>query len=215
MRRTSLLGVGALLVLSASPASAQSNAVHSHISQVADVFEDTPGLQGLLPTAVAEAAIAARHVELANQAGSSLGDVQLHVGHMLHALDPTLVIGGPGLGYGVRLAASSAASHLSMAASDTSASDNVRTHAEHVSVIFANVMGRVDQMIALAQEIQAASSGAAASALVARLTVQCETLVAGRDLNGDERIGWQAGEGGLRQATFHMRLLERGEGLSP
>lgn len=150
MRRTNLLGVGALLLSSASPASAQSNVVHSHIGQVAFAFAEAPNGQGLLTTAVTEAAIAAQHAELANEAGASLADVQLHVGHMLHAIDPALAIGGPGLGYGVRLAASSAAARLTIAASDPTASDNVRMHAD-----------------------------------------------------------------GLRQATFHMTLLERGEGLIP
>jgi hypothetical protein len=213
--RTSLLGVGVLLALSGPGAGAQSNPVQVHIIQVAFAFADTPGGQGLLTTAIAEAAIAARHVELANQAGTSLGDVQLHVGHMLHAVDPTLAIGGPGLGYGVRSAASSAAAHLTMAASDSSASENVRLHVEHIAVILANVLGRVDEMTALAQQILAATSIATASPLLTRLTTESETLVGGRDLNGDGRIGWQAGEGGLRQAMFHLRLLERGEGLAP
>jgi len=214
MRRTSLLGVGVFLLL-CSETSAQSSPVHGHIGMVAHAFEETPNGQGLLTTAVTEAAIVAQHVELANQAGSSLADVQLHVAHALHALDPAFAVGGPGLGYGVRLAASNAAAHLTIAASDASASDNVRMHVEHITVILANVMGRVDEMTSLALQIQAATSIATATPLLARLTAQCETLVAGRDLNGDDRIGWQAGEGGLRQATFHMKLLERGEGLVP
>ena len=102
MRRTSLLGVGVLLGLVNADATAQSNAVHDRIGLVAFAFAEAPNGLGLLTTAVNEAAIVAQHVELAYQAGSSLADVQLHVAHALHALDPAFAIGGPGLGYGVR-----------------------------------------------------------------------------------------------------------------
>ena len=38
-------------------------------------------------------------------------------------------------------------------------------------------------------------------------------LIAGYDANGDERIGWQEGEGGLEQAELHLNLMKRGEGM--
>ncbi|MBM4183121.1 MAG: hypothetical protein FJ207_02735 [Gemmatimonadetes bacterium] len=215
MRSTTLVGVGALLVLQAAPASAQADDVHGRIAQVAVAFEGTPTGQGLLTTAAHEAAIAAQHVEFANAVGASFADVQLHVSHALHALDPSLAPSGPGLGYGVRHAVDAAATHLGMAASDSLASENVKVHAEHVAVILANVTARVDQAVALAAEVMAASSAAPVASLLARLSEHCETVVAGRDIDGDGRIGWRASEGGLRQAAQHMTLLQRGEGLIP
>jgi hypothetical protein len=214
MRRTTLPSVAACLAISAAAAGAQSSAAHDHIVQVADAFEGTPAGLGLLSTAIAEAVIARQHVELANAAAPSIADVQLHVGHMLHALDPTSMVGGPGLGYGVRLAAGSAADHIAMAASDPGASENARAHLEHIAVILANVTRRMDEMIALAHQIQGAST-ATTPALLERLSLQAETLLVGRDVDGDDRIGWRAGEGGLRQAAQHMTLLKRGEGLLP
>jgi len=209
------LGVGTLLGLVGAPAHAQTSPVHSQIGFLADVFEGTPGLQGLLPTAVSEAAIAAQRVELANAAGASLYDVQLHASHVLHALDPTLTAGGPGLGYGARLATATAASYIAALASDSTASDNVRTHAGHIRTILATVLARMDRAVSLAQEIQATSNGPVAASLLGQLTAHVEGMTVGSDIDRDGRIGWQSGEGGLRQATQHLTLLRRGEGLIP
>lgn len=210
-----VLTVGALLATNRSPAHAQVSQVHAQIGFLADVFEGTPGLQGLLPTAVSEAAIAAQHVELANAAGASLYDVQLHASHVLHALDPTLASGGPGLGYGARLATATAASYIASLASDSTASDNVRTHAVHIRTILATVLARMDRAVSLVQEIQATSNAPVAASLLGQLTAHVEGMTMGTDIDRDGRIGWQSGEGGLRQATQHLTLLRRGEGLIP
>jgi hypothetical protein len=51
--------------------------------------------------------------------------------------------------------------------------------------------------------------------VLARLTEEGMGLVRGRDIDGDGLVGWQAGEGGLRQAHQHLTLMKRGEGLVP
>ncbi|MEQ1854845.1 MAG: hypothetical protein ABL963_00145 [Longimicrobiales bacterium] len=206
---------GALLVVSAAHANAQTNSAHIPIGYLADAFDGTPFLQGLLPTAAAEAAIAAQHVDLANAAGSSLGDVQLHMDHVLHAIDPVRMIEGPGLGYGVLLAVSTATAQLAVAAQDSTASDNLRTHAGHIAAILANAAVQTEQITMLAEQIRASSSAATASTLLARLTIHAETLTVGRDIDRDGLIGWQGSEGGLRQAVQHLTLLRRGEDLIP
>jgi hypothetical protein len=215
MRSSTLIAPGVILALSAAPSLAQSNPLHQQIGHVADGSAVTPFMQGFLPTALAEATVAAQHVELANEAAFSLADVQLHVGHVLHALDPALASGGPGLGYGARLAAATAASYLEPLVSDSTASENARLHVGHILTILTNVVSRADQAVSIAQQIQSASSASAATGLLGQLTLHVETLAGGRDLDRDERIGWQGGEGGLRQATQHMTLLKRGEGLIP
>ena len=40
-----------------------------------------------------------------------------------------------------------------------------------------------------------------------------DAIVNGVDADGDGRVGWQEGEGGLAQATQHLGLLKRGEGM--
>ena len=50
-------------------------------------------------------------------------------------------------------------------------------------------------------------------ALVDELTYLTEQIAAGVDANNDGQVGWQTGEGGLRQAQTHMRLMMKGEGL--
>lgn len=207
-----LLGLAGTL-LSALDLSAQANPVHSHILYVATAFDGTPGSQGLLPTAVAEAEIAAEHAGLAADDPTYLEGIERHVDHVLHAIDPTLVQGGLGLGYGVRQAAANVVLHIEMASADEGASDNVKTHATHILATMGNVVQRADAIVALAQEIQAATSVATAAALLQELTAQCDALLSGRDADRDGHVGWQAGEGGLRQATQHLTLMQRGEGL--
>ena len=209
---TALLALAGTL-LSTPDLNAQANSVHSHIGYVADAFDGTPNGQGLLPTAVAEAEIAAEHAGFAAGDATYLDGIKRHAGHVLHAIDPTLAPGGPGLGYGVRQAAATVVLHIELAAADEGASDNVKTHAAHILATMDNVGQRADAIVALAQEIEAATSLATAAALLEQLTAPCAALLSGRDADRDGRVGWQPGEGGLRQATQHMTLMRRGEGL--
>jgi hypothetical protein len=215
MRSPILLAAAALSSLVAPSLGAQTGGVHSHIAYVVDASPDTPTGQGLLPTAAAEAAVVAQHAELAAAAAFSLDDVRLHIGHLLHAIDPTWGMAGPGLGYGVRQATAAAATHIEQAAADATASDNVRTHAVHVLACIASARDRAEAIVALAEQIQRGGSVAAVTPLLTRLTELSEGLVRGRDLDGDGRVGWQSGEGGLRQAMQHMALMKRGERLTP
>jgi hypothetical protein len=200
-------------VLSASSLPAQENPVHTHIGHVADGFESAPVGQGLLTTAVAEAETAVEHATLAATDPFDLDGIKRHVAHVLHTIDPALSPGGPGLGYGVRRAALSAAEHIELAAAAEGASVNVKTHAVHIAAALGNVAHRADAIIALTKQLEAATSAEEAASPLAELGALCGALVQGRDGDGDGRVGWQAGEGGLRQATQHMTLMKLGEGL--
>ena len=100
----------------------QGNAAHTHIGHVADGWRDTPDNQGLLPTAIAEAKIAAQHAALAAKDPSNLDAMKRHTGHVLNAVDPEAMANGPGLGYGVKRAAAGAATHIELAAKSDGAS---------------------------------------------------------------------------------------------
>src|SRR5512143_1942736 len=121
-----------------------------HIGHVVNAFPDAPNGQGLLPTAMAEARVAVQHAGLAAR--------KLHAGHVINAVDPTIVDKGPGLGYGVKRAAQGIATHIELAAKAPGAAKNVVMHAEHVAPAARTSVQRADQSVALAKQIQAATS---------------------------------------------------------
>jgi hypothetical protein len=179
--------------------------VGMHIGHVVNGFGDTPGLQGLLPTAMAEARIAAQHATLAAAQPTNLSYMKTHAGHVIHALDPKLIANGPGLGYGLKRAATQIALHIELAASADGASPNVVAHSKHVAVSARNTVNRADQLLALAQQVQAATSAADAAALVSQMVSLASQLIAGADANGDGRITVE--EGGLQLVDEHVRLM--------
>lgn len=201
-------------VLATASAAAQTNLPHAHIGHVTDAFDAAPTGPGLLPLAMAEAEVAVGHVELASLETGSLAAIKMHVAHALHAIDPTLVLDGPGYGYGLRQAAAETVRHIELAGSEPGASVNVRTHAPHVATTAGNAVRRADAMVALAQQLLTTNSINDATALLQRLSAESQALLFGRDVDGDGRVGWEVGEGGLRQSSQHMTLMKRGEGLT-
>ena len=185
----------------------QAGAVSAHIGHVLTSFADTPDKAGLLPTARAEAGIAAQHAAFAARTPTNLDAMKLHAGHVLHAIDPALIASGPGRGYGLKKAANAVATHIEMAAAAEGATAGVRTHAEHVASASRSVVVRADQVIKLAQRIRDASDAETAAPLVGQLTSLCEQLMSGADLDADGRVSWGGGEGGVQQAEAHMQLL--------
>ncbi len=185
--------------------------VGTHIGHVVTSFMDTPDKSGFLPMALAEAKIAAQHAAFAARTPDNLQSMQTHAGHVIHAIDPTQAPSGPGKGFGMKRAAGGVAQHVELAAKETAASANVKTHATHIAVAARSAMARGDQVIAIAKQIQAATTAAAAASLVTQLVSLCDQLIAGSDNNADGRIGWGDGEGALQQAQDHITLLLAGE----
>src|SRR2546427_4953942 len=172
---------------------------HLHLAHVMTNWRDTPGTRGFLPVAIDEARVAVLHARLAVK-GSSLDDIKLHAGHVLNALDPTVEPKGPGAGYGVKKAAAGALQHLDFAARESKtggATENITTHAAQVSSSLSNVLQWVDQAIAAAQRIRAATDAAEAAGPAADLAALMLRI-------SDE---------GLQQAQTHMGLILKAEGL--
>jgi hypothetical protein len=180
-----------------------------HLAHVVNGFTDTPGLQGLLPTATGEARIAAQHAALAARQPQNLDYMKLHAGHVIHALDPTVINMGPGLGYGLRKAAAAVATHVELAVAQPGPSQNVTAHSKHVVIAAKNTIQRADQLLALAQKVQAAATAAEAAALVSQMASLAEQLMPGADANGDGRITYEVNEGGLQHAEEHFRFMLR------
>lgn len=209
MRITSIVAIATVAL--GAPLAAQ-NASHNHIGHVADGFRDTPDGMGLLPTAQAEAEIALRHAGLAVGAGS-LAAIKTHAGHVLNALDIEAVAQGPGKGYGLIRAAQGAARHIGLAAGADGASDNVKRHAEHVGASLNNVVEWAQLAREKALAIRETSDQGQAATLAGEMQAALQKAVSGFDANGDGRIGWGPGEGGLAQAATHLGLMKHGEGM--
>ena len=201
-----------LAPLAAAWADPESEA-HAHMGHVMTAWTDTPEGQGLLPTAVAEADNAVQHAGFAAQKPNDLEWMQAHIGHVLHALDPSVQPKGLGLGYGVKKAANGTATHIELAAKSVDASENVKLHSVHVATCARNTVARAERIVVLVQEVQATDSADEAAALVAEILVVSGQLRAGVDADGDGTISWQEGEGGLDEAVKHMVLMQAGEGF--
>lgn len=190
-----------------SPVRVPEGPVGAHLAHVMNAFADAPGGRGLLPTALAEARIASVHATLATREPANLDAMRLHAGHVIHAIDPTLVATGPGLGYGVRRAALAVGTHVDLAAKAAGAAPPLATHAGHVGASVRNTLQRADEIVALAKRIQVATTAADAASLTSQLASLTNELVAGRDADADGRIGWKDGEGGLQHCDEHVRLM--------
>lgn len=200
------------LAVTTSTAAAQ-NPVHAHIGHAADMFRGTPDGMGLLPTAIAEAEIAHQHATLAGRDPSNLEGMQRHMAHVIHALDAVRVENGPGMGYGVIAAAERAAQHTELAAASEGASDAVKTHSVHVATAARSAVAHAEQAVELAEGIQATESATDAAEMLTELTGLTDAILNGVDADGNGRVGWQEGEGGLAQAATHMGLIKQAEGL--
>lgn len=209
------LGLAALGLL-AQPITglAAGNMAHVHMGHVTSGWKDTPGGKGLLPTAIAEARIAIQHAGFAASKPGDLGWMKTHTRHVLNAVDPSVEAKGPGLGYGVLKAARGVAQHINFAAGSDGASKNVKLHAVHVATTADNTVVRAEQIVALGKKVLAADRAAKAAPLVRRIKVLSEQLLAGADANGDGKISWKKGEGGLNEAVRHMGFMAKGEGLN-
>ena len=193
---------------------ADKNMSHVHIGHILTGWTDTPEKMGLLPTAIAEANVAAQHAGFAVSKLDDLAWLKTHIGHILHAVDPGVEPKGPGLGYGLIKAAGGAAKHVGFSAESEGASENVKTHAVHVTASAKNVVTWGKLIVRLGKQVQAAETAGQAAPMVKKIEQLAARLVAGEDVNGDGKITWHAGEGGLNAAEQHMGFMTKGEGLT-
>ena len=191
----------------APPPSAPAMPANPHVGHVTTSFNGTPGTQGLLPVAMAEARVVVQHAGLLAQSTGNLDAMKQHATHVLHALDPVADSRGPGAGYGLKKAVAGLLTHIELAAKADGAPATVTTHSAHIATSARNTAARTDQLIALIKQIQSTSSPADAAKFAAQLQALASQLIAGADANGDGRITWEAGEGGLQQVEQHVGLM--------
>ena len=138
--------------------------VGTHLGHIVNAFTDTPNRQALLATALTEARTAAQHAQLASRQPANLDYMKTHVNHVINVLDPIIVTAGPGLGYGVKRAASGVAGHIEAAAATAGASANVQMHAKHIATCSRNAVQRAESIITLGQRVLGATTAQEAAA---------------------------------------------------
>ena len=216
MAKTRLVTTAALAAVitaaAAAPQISAQSAAHRHIGHVADMWRDTPDQVGLLVAAQQEAEVAAQHAGLA--AGSEdLAGIQRHIVHVLHAIDPSTSERGPGKGYGLTKAASGAAQHIGLAAESEDASNAVKTHSNHVGTSAGNVVTWAEAIMEKAGMVASTTDMESAKAMADEIAALTQAILTGMDADGNGRVTWQEGEGGLEQAATHLRLMKEAEGL--
>ena len=180
-----------LMLFVAGGAFAQS---HDHMGHVMDSFGDTPGKVGLLTILEQEAKTAADH------AGYGKNNPSAHMPHVRNALDPSVEKSGPGKGYGVIKAADAVIAHMDMARKASDASDSLKMHSEHVITSAKNISGWAKQAMEKSKDVSAKSMDE-----IVQLT---QWILNGRDANGDGKISWQGGEGGIVQLKQHLGFAQ-------
>ena len=216
MTKTRLAITTALAAILAAAATAPQisaqSAAHRHIGHVADMWRDTPDQVGLLVAAQMEAEVAAQHAALAAESGDLAG-IQRHTTHVLHAIDPSTSERGPGKGYGLIKAASGAVQHIGMAGESDDASNAVKNHSTHVAASAQNVVTWAEAIVEKAALVASATDMEAAKALAEEIAAMTQAILSGTDADGNGRVTWREGEGGLEQAATHLGLMKEAEGL--
>jgi hypothetical protein len=132
----------------------------------------------------------------------------------MNAIDPTVEESGPGNGYGLVQAAQGVARHIGLAANSDGASDNIKTHGNHVSTAANNVVAWGQHVLELGEQVKNAESAGAAAELTQEIQTAIQAIVDGTDADENGRTSWSEGEGVLAQAEQHMGLMKRGEGMN-
>ena len=167
--------------------------VHAHIGHVMIAWRDTPGTVGLLTIAQSDTRIASAHALLLSKA-TTVDEMKVHAGHVLHALDPAIEKTGPASGYGVKKATAGALQHVGFTAAVDNASPAVKDHAGKVTATLTGAMTAIDGAIASAQKIR--TSGAV-----------------GDGSAGDLQSAVDALSHAFDKAEQEMRLMMTAEGL--
>lgn len=184
-----------------------------HMSHLLTTFSDTPGGMGLIETGIAEAGIAAEYVRIAGQDSLNLRNMTSNMIHVIHAIDPSLVTNGQGLGYGVKRAAQAVAMHAELATAVEGVNDNFLFHGPYIAAAGRGALRRADAALGMARRVQSATDPESALRLLDRLAILVRAMAYGFDADDDGRIGFNEEEFGLAQARYHLDTVRRYQGI--
>ena len=160
---------------------------HVHVGHAITAWPDTPEQRGLLELTLADAGVAAEHAAYATDGAGDLQAVRLHLGHVLHVVDPVLEPTGPGSGYGLLRALRGAAEHLEYAAEVPDASASLRVGARTVAAGLRALAGEAQAIAALAEVARRAPDAGHALAFAQEVRERAERL-AGQLLQQRQRL---------------------------
>ncbi|MCZ4281828.1 hypothetical protein O4H49_13640 [Kiloniella laminariae] len=196
-----------LLLFGLVPLSLQAAEDQPHIDHLIKHWEDTPQKQGLLTVLLGEAEIARTHADYAAGDLQNLDGMQLHAGHVLHALDPSALPKGPGMGYGLIKSAEGVALHAQLATEAESATDVIRVSGIMISSIGRNTAVRAQKAKELAQLVIEAGDAETTAPYAVELQALTSAIISGEDLNLDGKIVWYHKEGGLAVASAQIEVI--------
>ncbi|MBL8324503.1 MAG: hypothetical protein JNJ89_06040 [Rubrivivax sp.] len=151
---------------------------HVHVGHAITSWTDTPGQRGLFDVAQAEAAVAAEHAGYAVEGARDPAAVRLHLGHVLHAADPTHEPTGPGTGYGLVRAMDGCIDHLGYANEVRDTSANLRAGLPKVLAVLQPLQREARAVAALAAEGRRAADVAQAAAYAQEVRQRSEHVLA-------------------------------------
>lgn len=152
---------------------------HSHVGHALTAWTDTPGQKGLLEVARIEARVAAEHAAYAVEGARNIASVKLHVGHVLHAVDPKLLAEGPGTGYGLTRALQGGSEHLGYAREVRDASANLRAGLPPLIAELEALRRESQLMAVLARDARQSADDAHVVTYAQDLAQRCSRLAAG------------------------------------
>lgn len=198
-----------------TPALAEStmNVAHLHLHHVATEWSETPDQLGFLPTALKDANTAEMHIKLAMSSRGDLDLVKQHVGHVIHALDPTEQQSGPGTGYGLIEGAKGAEKHMLYAAQSPGASENIISSNLAVRNPLKNAASLAKSAVRRGKAILRADSTDDAADDLEAMAWLVNAMIHGIDENGDGDIAADRKEGGLAIASEGLASIMNTEGL--
>ncbi|MHC4269318.1 MAG: hypothetical protein ACYSTS_12720 [Planctomycetota bacterium] len=217
MRKTvSLCLIGLLIVLVLAACSTVKEKVvpekfptiaHVHIGHAITGWEYTPDKNGLFQAAEEEANIALSNAEYALRKPNEIGLIKLHVGHVMHAVNPEFQKKGAGLGFGLKRALTESVSHIKYAAESDDASENVRNFAKPFARNVEATLERCDLILTLGEEILSTVSLLEATSLAREILNMARANVEGVDTDGNGDIGPDLSEYGLKQLRSQIDAM--------
>lgn len=213
MRATKFLAVYLVSLLPAL-AAAQQDQILPLILNITKGSPATPGNVGYLRLAEAEAATALEQVDL-SLAAEDLTSMQSHLRNLLTTIAPSNTQSGMQTRTGLIYATAAINANLSIAQQMEGASANLKTQAGRAIVASDNVIEWVQEVAAMTETALQSPSIETARKTMVPARAALHDVIYGTDADGDGKIGWHQGEGGLQQVREYVEYLAKGEGLTP